>query len=48
MEIKTVLMTGQQGDKGDTNYDNAIPVGGIIAYDGDSAPEGYTQVSSPV
>ena len=41
--FKTSLIKGATG----TGVDKTIPEDGVIYYDGDSAPEGYTQTTDP-
>lgn len=41
--FKTTLLKGDTG----AGIDKTIPEDGVIYYDGDSAPEGYTQTTDP-
>ena len=45
--FKTDLIKGTKGDKGEDGISYEIPTGAIIAYDGDSAPEGFEIVEDP-
>lgn len=45
--FKTELLKGAQGERGETGAAEAVPTGGIIAYDGDTPPTGYETVSTP-
>lgn len=38
---KTILIKGLKGDTGNTGTDTTVPQAGIIAYKGDTIPEGY-------
>lgn len=42
---KKVLMRGEKGDTGGGGNDTTVPQAGIIAYKGDTIPEGYTLYS---
>jgi hypothetical protein len=41
---KTILLKGDQGDRGDGTNDTTVPINGIILYDGDDTPEGYAEI----
>ena len=45
--FKTEFKTGQTGAKGDAGTSFEVPTGGIIAYDGATAPEGYEVTTDP-
>lgn len=42
---KKVLMRGEKGDTGSGGIDTTVPQAGIIAYKGDTIPDGYTLYS---
>lgn len=42
--FKTALIKGAKGDTGETE---SIPLDGVIAYDGDSIPDGYEETEAP-
>lgn len=45
--FKTVLLRGAQGEKGDPGTADAMPSDGVIAYDGETVPEGYEEAAAP-
>ena len=45
--FKTEFKTGQTGAKGDAGTSFEVPTGGIIAYDGETIPEGYEETTAP-
>lgn len=42
---KKVLMRGEKGDTGSDGTDTTAPTNGIIAFDGETIPTGYTLYS---
>lgn len=45
--FKTELKKGTTGKKGDAGVNFEVPTGGIIAYDGETIPEGYEETTAP-
>ena len=45
--FKTTLLKGPQGDRGEVGEADAVPVDGILAYDGATIPEGYEETTTP-
>ena len=40
---KKIIIKGDKGDRGGTSDDDTtIPINGLVAYDGEELPEGYT------
>ena len=40
--IKTILLHGDKGDKGEQGVDTTVPIGAILAYRDEDIPEGYS------
>lgn len=38
---KKILVKGTKGDRADSGNDTTVPQEGIVAFDGDTIPEGY-------
>lgn len=45
--FKTEFKTGQSGARGEAGISFEVPTGGIIAYDGETIPEGYEETTAP-
>jgi hypothetical protein len=42
--FKTTLIKGEQGAAGEAGTNETIPTDGVLAYDGETIPQGYEQV----
>lgn len=41
---KQVLIKGETGDRGEQPEDTSVPISGVIAFNGDTIPEGYVLI----
>lgn len=45
--LKTIFNKGSKGSKGDTGVNFEIPTNSILAYDGDTPPDGFVETTDP-